>query len=169
MCAHTHTLSRFSLSFKPNSLHFFPRPGGTAECLNGRSNSGCFCLLASGTSPVQVRETPRSEQKDWTPCPFLVFHLPGAPRPRCLRQSPCPSACMLTIQLQGMGRGPGRCWNQQEGGELGRGQAWEAERKWRLQRKLGAGRPGEPASHVSLRGRGTCVSSPRCVSPRGAT
>ena len=118
---HTHTYSLFSLSLKPNSLHFFPRPGGTAECLNGHSNSGCFCLLAAGTSPVQVRETLRSEQKDWTPCPLLVFHLPGAPRPRCLRQSPCPSACMLTTQLQGLGRGLGRYWNQQEAGELGRG------------------------------------------------
>ena len=138
---HTHTYSLFSLSLKPNSLHVFPRPGGMAECLNGHSNSGCFCLLAAGTPPVQVRETLRSEQKDWTPCPLLVFHLPGAPRPRGLRQSPCPSACMLKTQLQGLGRGPGRYWNQQEAGELGSGKVWEAERKWRLQRKLGAGRP----------------------------
>ena len=61
-CAHTHTHtlthSLFSLSLKPNSLHFFPRPGGTGESLNGLSNFACFCLLASGTSPVQVRESP---------------------------------------------------------------------------------------------------------------
>ena len=99
-CAHTHTHthtlthSLFSLSLKSNSLHFFPRPGGTGESLNGLSNSGCFCLLAAGTSPVQVRESLRSEQKHWTPCPscFPSPRSTEAQVPQTIPVSKCPYA-----------------------------------------------------------------------------
>ena len=107
-CTHTHTHSLFSLSLKLNSLHFFPRPGGTGESLNGLSNSGCFCLLAAGTSPVEVRESPRSEQKHRTPCPPSCFPSPRSTEAQVPQTIPVPKCLYAHDPAARAGKGPGK-------------------------------------------------------------
>ena len=108
-----------SLSLELNPPLIFqislPQTWGPCESGDGLSDFDCFCLLAAGPSPEQVRELLRSDQRHQIAPSSLSSLSPERCCPN-LSDKPCPCAHGPAAELGRMG-----CWKQTEGGRAGRG------------------------------------------------